>query len=88
LWSKDSNITVFIHYHNPETQSSVCEYQDDFEYLQSFQKEMICYDGWTDVGIFVYLDQELQIDECLECHPPTSDEDNVIAYYFEVSFFV
>jgi len=29
-----------------------------------------CYDGWTDVGIFVYFDDELTLENCQECKPP------------------
>jgi hypothetical protein len=85
MWTVNATVNIFIHYHNPETQSSVCESQEDLKYEDSFTKELICYDGWTDVGLFVYFDDELSIDECDECHPPSSDVDNVIAYYFEVS---
>ncbi|KAL3920133.1 MAG: hypothetical protein SGILL_003414 [Bacillariaceae sp.] len=67
-----------------ESGSSVCEAQEDLNYEDSFTKELICYDGWTDVGLFVYLDDEFTIEECDECHPPSEDVDNVIAYYFEV----
>jgi hypothetical protein len=84
MWSQD-NVTVFIHYHNPTTQTSVCEYQADLSYTDSFTKELICYDGWTDVGLFVYFDEGLTVEECEGCHPPTSDTENVFAYYFEVS---
>jgi hypothetical protein len=47
-------------------------------------KDLECYDGWTDVGIFVYLDDELTIEECEECRPPDSEDENVVAYYFEL----
>jgi hypothetical protein len=83
MWS-ENNVTVFIHYHNPETHASVCEYQEDLSYTESFTKELICFDGWTDVGLFVYFDSELSVEECEGCHPPESDSEQVIAYYFEV----
>ena len=46
-------------------------------------KDLECYNGWTDVGIFIYFD-ELTLEDCEECKPPDSDEENVIAYYFEL----
>jgi hypothetical protein len=87
MWTDNATVNVFIHYHSEETGSSVCEAQEDLNYLDSFTKELICYDGWTDVGLFVYFDDEFSIEECDECTPPGSDVDNVIAYYFEVRFF-
>jgi hypothetical protein len=86
LWSPDTNVTVFIHYHDEEKhmRHSACEYEDELSYEESFTKELVCYDGWTDVGVFVYFDEELSIEECVGCSPPDGDDDNVIAYYFEV----
>jgi hypothetical protein len=84
MWTNNATVNVFIHYHSPETQSSVCESQEDLQYEDSFTKQLICYDGWTDVGLFVYFDDEFSIEECNECQPPGSDVENVIAYYFEV----
>ena len=50
-------------------------------------KNLECYDGWTDVGIFVYLDDELTLEDCEECRAPDSEDENVVAYYFEVRWF-
>jgi hypothetical protein len=86
MWSQNATVNIFIHYHSPETKSSVCESQEDLRYEGSFTKDLICYDGWTDVGLFIYFDDEVSIDECDECHPPGSDVDNVYAYYFEVRY--
>ena len=47
-------------------------------------KDLECYNGWTDVGIFIYFDDEVVIDECQECKPPAADAEDVVAYYFEV----
>ena len=47
-------------------------------------KELECYDGWTDIGIFIYFDSELTIEECQECMPPDENDENIIAYYFEL----
>ena len=77
------NLTFFIHYHSG-THDSVCEAIPDFSYADTLIKDLECYDGWTDVGIFVYFDDELSLEECEECRPPDSDEENVVAYYFEV----
>ena len=83
LWSEDANLTFFIHYHS-DTHDSVCEAIPDFSFEDTLIKDLECYDGWTDVGIFVYFDDKLILEECEECIPPDSDEDNVVAYYFEV----
>jgi hypothetical protein len=83
LWSSDANLSVFIHYHT-ERHGSVCEGIPDFSYEDTLVKDLECYDGWTDVGIFVYFDDELTIEECEECIPPDSEDENVVAYYFEV----
>ena len=55
----------------------------DFSYNQKMTKDLECYNGWTDVGIFIYFD-ELTLEDCQECMPPTSDDENIIAYYFEL----
>ena len=83
LWSEDANLTFFIHYHS-NSHESVCEAVPDFSYEDTLTKDLECYDGWTDVSIFVYFDDELTLEECEECRPPDSDEESVVAYYFEV----
>ena len=55
----------------------------DFSYNQKMTKDLECYNGWTDVGIFIYFD-ELTLEDCQECMPPTSEDENIIAYYFEL----
>jgi len=72
-----------VQYHL-EGHGSVCEGFEDFAYNESFNKTMKCYNGYTDVGIFIHLDDEVNIDECQECKPPSSDNEKIIAYYFEV----
>ena len=86
LWSEDVDLNVFIHYHSNK-HDSVCEPISDFSYQSTMTKDLECYDGWTDVGIFVYIDNELTLEECQECRPPDADEENVIAYYFEVRMY-
>jgi hypothetical protein len=62
----------------------VCDPIPDFSYQETMTMDLECYDGWTDVGVFIYFDDELMLEECQECKPPGADEDDVIAYYFEV----
>jgi len=83
LWSDDTNITFFIHYHS-ETHDTVCEGIPDFFFEDTIVKDLECYDGWTDLGIFIYLDQNSTTEECEECKPPDSDDDDILAYYFEI----
>ena len=47
-------------------------------------KDLECYAGWTDIGIFIYFDTEITLDECQECQPPDADDENILAYYFEL----
>lgn len=82
LWSQDTNINFFINYHD-STHETVCEAMPDFSYNEKLTKELECYNGWTDVGIFVYFD-ELTLEDCQECMPPTSEDESIIAYYFEL----
>jgi len=63
---------------------SVCEGIPDFEYEDTFTRTMECYDDYSDIGVFIYLGDELTIDECQECKPPDVDDENVVAYYFEI----
>ena len=63
----------------------MCESIPDFSYEDTVEKDLECYDGYTDVGIFVYLNDDLSFEDCEGCSPPENDEDDVIAYYFEVS---
>merc|ERR1719329_1317917 len=83
LWSEDVNLTFFIHYHST-TDDSVCETIPDFFYEDTITKELQCYDGWTDVGIFIYFDNDLNLEECDECRPPEIDQEDYVAYYFEL----
>ena len=62
----------------------MCEAIPEFSYKDTLTRNLECYDGWTDVGIFIYSDNELSLEECEECRPPDINE-GVIAYYFEVS---
>lgn len=84
LWSEDVNASVFVHYHT-EGHGSLCEGIPDFAYEDTVVKNLECYNGWTDVGVFIYIGDELSFDECQECSPPNQDDENVLAYYFEVS---
>jgi hypothetical protein len=83
LWTDNANLSFFIHYHT-ETHDTVCEGIPDFAYEDTIEKNLECYEGWTDVGIFMYFDGDLSLEECEECRPPESDEENVVAYYFEL----
>jgi hypothetical protein len=83
IFSKDGNISVYFHYH-AVGHGTVCEGMQNFTYEETVTKNIECYDGWTDLGVFMYYDQELTFDECEECTPPGIDDQNVVAYYFEV----
>eukprot|EP00531_Pseudo-nitzschia_arenysensis_P014408 CAMPEP_0116128974 /NCGR_PEP_ID=MMETSP0329-20121206/7677_1 /TAXON_ID=697910 /ORGANISM="Pseudo-nitzschia arenysensis, Strain B593" /LENGTH=680 /DNA_ID=CAMNT_0003623211 /DNA_START=55 /DNA_END=2097 /DNA_ORIENTATION=+ len=83
LWSEDVDLNFFIHYHS-DTHETVCESIPDFSYEQTMTKDLECYAGWTDVGIFIYFDDELTLEECQECNPPDADDENIVAYYFEL----
>jgi hypothetical protein len=83
LWTNDANVSFFIQYHS-ETHDTVCEGIQDFSYEDTIVKDLECYDGWTDLGIFIYFDDELTFEECEECRAPDSEDENVVAYYFEV----
>jgi len=86
LWSSNAtNLSFFIQYH-ADSHETVCEGVPDFSYEDTIVKDLECYDGWTDVGIFVYLDDELSLEECEQCKRPESDDESVVAYYFEVSW--
>jgi recombinational DNA repair protein (RecF pathway) len=52
--------------------------------MDTFRKEVACYDGYASVAMFVYFGSGLNMDECAGCSQPTSDDENVVAYYFEV----
>jgi len=47
-------------------------------------KDLECYNGWTDLGIFIYFDGELSLDDCKGCSTPDPDDENVVAYYLEL----
>ena len=83
LWSEDINPNFFIHYHS-DKHDVICEPIPNFSYQDTMTKDIECYNGWTDVGVFIYFDDEVILDECQECKPPSADAENVIAYYFEV----
>jgi len=83
LWSQETTPNFFIHYHS-NTHDVVCEPISDFLYQDTMTKDLECYNGWTDVGIFIYFDDEVTLEECQECKPPAADVENAIAYYFEV----
>merc|ERR1712176_1566789 len=84
LWSENVSASVFVHYHT-EGHGSICESIPDFVYEDTVVKNLECYNGWTDVGVFIYIGDEISLDECQECSPPNQDDENVLAYYFEIS---
>ena len=45
---------------------------------------MACYDGWTDLGLYIHFDN-VGVEECQGCQPPNNDDEDIVAYYFEVS---
>merc|ERR1712017_3525 len=61
----------------------LCEAIPDFEYEDSIVKDLECYDGWTDVGVFIYFG-DVSLEECEECVAPDPDQEDVVAYYFEL----
>jgi hypothetical protein len=83
LWMEEP-ITIFIHYHHTEHHNSVCEAKVQLPYEDSFTATLECFDGWTDVGLFVYFDPDLVLEECNECSAPDQNDENAIAYYLEV----
>jgi len=84
LWSEDTSLNVFVQYHS-NIKDNICEPISDFSYQDKMTKDLECYDGWTDIGIFIYYDEKLTLEDCQECRPPDSDDENIVAYYFEVS---
>merc|ERR1712137_969583 len=82
LWS--DSVMMFLHYHM-EGHGSVCEGITDFKYEDIINRTMECYEGFTDVSLFIYQDGEVTLDECEECKPPDVGDENVIVYYFEIS---
>ena len=84
LWSKYDNWEFFIHYHHADTHDSVCDNIDDFSHEEKSVKHLECYEGWTDVGVFIYFGNVSVVDDCSQCIPPAKDEEDSVAYYFEV----
>jgi len=82
LWSDSASI--FLHYHQ-EGHGSVCENITEFEYEDTINRSLECYEGWTDLAVFVYVDDELTMEECEECKPPEPDDESTVAFYFEIS---
>jgi len=83
LWSNNAtNLSFFIQYH-AEEQGSVCEGIPDFSYEDIIARDLECYDGWTELGIFIYFDEDLSLEECDGCKSPDPDDEDVITYYFE-----
>jgi hypothetical protein len=87
LWSPDTNVTIYIHGEEQSNSShdAVCDLQEDLNYEESFTKEYVCFEGYTGVGLYVYLDEEFSVELCEGCVRPDQDTENVIVYYFEVS---
>ena len=83
LWSNNSDLTFFVHHHSTSHDNSVCESIKGFSYQQAKEIDLACYDGWTDLGVFVYFNN-FNDEECQGCQPPNNDDDEVVAYYFEV----
>ena len=63
LWSVDTSPNFFMHHHS-NTHDVVCEPIPDFHYQDTMTKDLECYNGWTDVGIFIYFDEST----CIACH--------------------
>jgi len=83
FFSENVNISVYFHYH-AVGHGTVCEGMQNFTYEETVTKNIECYEGYTDFGVFMYYDHESTLDECEECTPPGIDDENVVAYYFEV----
>jgi len=83
LWFNDTNPAVFVQYHT-QNHGSVCEGIPDVSYEDTIIKDLECLDGWTDLGVFIYFGNELNLEDCEECKHPASGDEDVIAYYFEL----
>jgi hypothetical protein len=84
LWNTSDIPMLAVHYHRrnglPE-----CDIQQDAPYYKIRSYNAQCFNGFTDVTIYVYLEDDAVSKECDACTALDEYATNVVAYKFELS---
>ena len=84
LWTtenEDANL-IAIHYHN-NIGSTSCVPTFNLSHANSITLTAYCYCGFTDMSVYVYLDElDDDYDDCNSCKSPSDEDDSTIAAYF------
>jgi hypothetical protein len=75
---------IAVHYHDG-IGSSDCDknFEPDIDATVSYTA--VCYDGYTDVSVYVYFQgPDFDAEECEACQAPEDDDAGVTAFYFEL----
>ena len=76
---------IAIQYHDG-IGSSECDKNFDPENDATVNYTAVCYDGYTDVSVYVYFNgTDFDPEECEACQAPEDDDVAVVAFYFELS---
>jgi hypothetical protein len=75
---------IAVHYHDG-IGSSECDKNFDPEIDATVNYTAVCYDGYTDVSVYVYFNgTDFDPEECEACQAPEDDDAGVVAFYFEL----
>jgi hypothetical protein len=75
---------IAVHYHD-DIGSSECDKNFEPEIDATVNYTAVCYDGYTDVSVYVYfLGPDFDAEECEACQAPEDDDVGVVAFYFEL----
>jgi hypothetical protein len=84
IWDDVSIELLAVHY-NDHIGSSICARSAYATAGTTMTYTAVCYDGWTDISIYLFIGSGLDINECESCQPPGDNDWSAdVAYYFEL----
>jgi hypothetical protein len=83
LWGDVSIEMIAIHYHD-SISSQECDMQQGVEIGRRMTYEAVCFEGFADVSIFVFVGVGFNAELCEACQAPAENSNDMVAYYFEL----
>ena len=85
LWTEDAVVQLIAIQYNAGVGSLACDTVTDLEYTSSTSRTALCYCGYTDVQVYVYLGElDETFDSCNACTTPLDEDDPIVVYSFEL----
>ena len=84
LWDEGSVEMLAVNYHDG-IGSQECDLHEGVNGQTPMTYTATCFEGFTDVAIFVFTGEDYDSEKCESCQAPPVDSTDMVAYYFELS---